>query len=114
MSRKKSGPAPSAGLPGPTIFEATLGPYGSVLRGIPISQERAEALRASGRDVVVCGSSLAENRRLARTIEWNANGSAKRCPPHQNAGPDALPHYQPDPRPPQGHTFYETEHRKAT
>ena len=26
---------------------------------------------------------------------------------------EALPHYQPDPRPPSGHTFYETSNRRA-
>ena len=30
-----------------------------------------------------------------------------------NAGPLALPHHQPDPRPPDGHTFYETPNRKT-
>ena len=95
------------------IFEANLGPGGSVIRGAAITQAQAEARRAGGGDVVVCGPSLSANRSAARAIEYNANGSAKRCPPHPNAGPDALPHYQPDPRPPDGHTFYETEHRKA-
>ena len=42
-----------------------------------------------------------------------ANGNPKRCPPHPNAGVHALPHYQPDPRPPDGHTFYETTNLKA-
>jgi hypothetical protein len=58
---------------------------------------------------------LAANRTVAQAIERNANGTAKRCPPHRNAGPFALPHFQPDPRPPDndGHTFYETPNRKA-
>ncbi len=98
----------------PRIFEADLGSNGSVIRGNEITQAQAEVIRRSGRDVVICGPDLAANRRLARTIELNANGSAKRCPPHANAGPDALPHFQPDPRPPAGHTFYETSNRKAT
>ena len=106
-----STPAPP---PQPHIYEATLGPGGSVVRGDSIAQDRAEELRGRGRDVVVCGPELAANRSLARTIEVNANGAAKRCPPHPNAGPQALPHSQPDPRPPAGHTFYETPHRKAT
>jgi hypothetical protein len=72
MSKKKSGRAVPVSQPlPPQIFEATLGPGGSVIRGNPISQAWAETLRASGRDIVVCGSSLAENRRLARTIEQN-------------------------------------------
>jgi hypothetical protein len=28
-------------------------------------------------------------------------------------GPGALPHFQPDPRPPEGHCFYETTTRKS-
>lgn len=47
-------------------------------------------------------------------IERSANGlNTKREPPHLSAGPNALPHYQPDPRPPDGHTFYETPNLKA-
>ena len=61
----------------------------------------------------MCGDDLAANRRLAGEIERNATGGVKRCPPHDSAGEHALPHYQPDPRPPDGHTFYETPHRKA-
>jgi len=115
MSRKKAAPAAApAQPPQPQIYEATLGPNGSVVRGDPVTQAQAESVRKGGRDVVVCGPNLAANRSLARTIELNANGSAKLCPPHQNAGPNALPHYQPDTRPPAGHTFYETPNRKAT
>ncbi len=84
-----------------------------MVKGESLNQAEAEARRRLGTDVVVCGPSLAANRKLAGTIETTANGSAKRCPPHDSAGPHALPHYQPDPRPPEGHTFYETEHRKA-
>jgi hypothetical protein len=98
----------------PIIFEAILSSQGSVQRGRAITQGEAEARRRAGEDVVVCGSNLAANRNLARLIECNANGSVVRHPPHtQSSGPNALPHYQPDPRPPAGHTFYETEHRKA-
>jgi hypothetical protein len=109
MTRTGSTSSPTAAR----IFEATLGPGGSVVRGAEITQAQAEARRASGLDVVVCGPIKRTNSSLARTIEVNANGSAKRCPPHPNAGPGALPHFQPDPRPPDGHTFYETDHRKA-
>jgi hypothetical protein len=97
----------------PLIFEASLRSDGSVVRGRQISQTEAEGQRKSGKDVVICGPSLSANRRLAGIIEQSANGSAKRCPPHATAGPAALPHWQPDPRPPQGHTFYETPRRKA-
>lgn len=97
----------------PSIHEATLGEKGSVLKGKTITQAEAESKRKSGDDVVVCGSNLTANRSLALSIEGNANTKAKRCPPHPQAGDHALPHYQPDPRPPAGHTFYETPNRKA-
>lgn len=97
----------------PQIFEASLGSTGSVVKGAPITQSQAEARRKTGQDVVVCGSDLSANRRLAEAIEKAANDHVKRCPPHASSGPNALPHYQPDPRPPSGHTFYETPNRKA-
>jgi hypothetical protein len=111
LSRTPAAPAepPSP----PEIFEATLGRQGSVVKGKAINQAEAEARRKAGLDVVVCGSDSDVNRRLAGQIERNANGAAKRSFPHKSAGPHALPHFQPDPRPPEGHTFYETEHRKA-
>jgi hypothetical protein len=102
-------PPPAA----PQVFEATLGADGAVKKGALIAMAAAVTARRSGNDVVVCGSDLAANRRLAGYIEATANGAGKRCPPHVNAGPLALPHYQPDPRPPKGHTFYETPNRKA-
>ena len=111
---KDKAPVADAGVrPEPQIHEAALGSDGSVRKGTVITQAQAEASRKAGQDVVVCGPDLKSNRRLAETIEWNANGNCKRCPPHPSAGPRALPHYQPDPRPPSGHTFYETEIRKA-
>jgi hypothetical protein len=113
MAKKKSSVAPSALPPPPQVFEASLGASGSVVKGNALTQAQAEARRRAGLDVVVCGPDLAANRSLAGAIERNANGSAKRCPPYASAGPYALPHYQPDPRPPAGHTFYETPNRKA-
>jgi len=113
MGKKKKQPSPPVPSTPPTIYEATLGATGAVVKGQTISQAQAEARRKAGQDVVVCGPNLAANRRLAGSIERNANGSAKRCPPHANAGVHALPHYQPDPRPPTGHTFYETPNLKA-
>jgi hypothetical protein len=86
---------------------------GAVKKGKLISQAQAEVRRKAGYDVVVRGGELKENRRTAFLVETNANGAAKRCPPHPNAGPQSLPHFQPDPRPPEGHTFYETPNRKA-
>jgi hypothetical protein len=115
MGKKKSSPAPLAPVPPspPEVYEATLGANGAVVKGRALTQAEAEARRKAGEDVVVCGGDLAANRALASRIERNANGNAKRCPPHASAGAHALPHYQPDPRPPEGHTFYETPQRKA-
>ncbi|HYT87926.1 MAG TPA: hypothetical protein VEL76_04345 [Gemmataceae bacterium] len=112
MAKKK----PAAVVPPqpPQIFEATRGSMGRVTRGAQIDQAQAEARRKAGEDVVVCGSDHHANRGLAGQIETGANGTAKRCPPHLNEGPYALPHYQPDPRPPEGHTFYETSNRRAS
>lgn len=84
-----------------------------MIKGKVITRSEAELLRQQGKDVVVCGADLAANLSLARQIEQTANGSCKRCGPHPNAGPNALPRFQPDPRGPQGHTFYETPNRKA-
>jgi hypothetical protein len=111
MANKKEPHSPT--LPTPTIYEAMLGAKGAVVKGPAITEAQAEARRKVGQDVVVCGADLGANRRLAGLIERNAAGNAKRCPPHTNAGVHALPHYQPDPRPPDGHTFYETPNRKA-
>jgi len=113
MAKKKKTPSSVPSLPQAKIFEAALGVDGKVNRGAILTQAQAEFRRQAGYDVVVCGPNLGENRRLAGLIETNANGTAKRCPPHSSAGVHALPHYQPDPRGPDGHTFYETPNRKA-
>lgn len=110
--KKKSASLPTPFLP-PQIYEATLGGNGAVVKGQPLTRSHAEVRRQAGLDVVICDRNLSANRSLAGVIERNANGKAKRCPPHANAGANALPHYQPDPRPPEGHTFYETPNRKA-
>jgi hypothetical protein len=110
MAKKKQAPAAP---PPPQIFEATRGSSGRVIRGAQINQTQAEARRRAGQDVV-CGPDHRANRSLAGQIERSANGTAKRCPPHLNEGPYAPPHYQPDPRPPEGHTCYETANRRAS
>ncbi len=109
---KTASKSTSGALPA-TVFEATLGGKGDVVKGAEITEPQAIAERKAGRDVVVCGDDLTANRDLAKRIEQKANGSYRRCPPHASAGPNALPHYQPNPRGPQGHTFYETPNRKA-
>ncbi len=97
-----------------TIHEAerASGPSGAVLVGAAIDFVVAVARRQAGLDVVVCGEDVAANRRLAGTIEA-AIGACFRSDPHRRTGPLALPHFQQDTPPPDGHTFYETAHRKA-
>jgi hypothetical protein len=104
---KESRPTPATP---PRIFEAALdgGPSGIVLRSLEIALEDAIARRKAGLDVVVCGDDTKANARLARQIETGV-GPCKQEPPHKDAGVHALPHFQPNARPPQGHTFYETE-----
>lgn len=107
--------APIVLPPPPTIHEAERegGPSGAVLRGAEIDLATAIARRRSSLDVVVCGADHKANRALAASIE-SAVGSWQRGVPHtRHAGPLALPHFQQMTPPPTGHTFYETEHRKA-
>ena len=96
-----------------SIHSATLESTGVVRRGRVLDEAEGVAERKVGRDVVICGDDLATNRSTAERIKTAANGVSKRCPPHVNAGPNALPHYQPKSRPSTGHTFYETDKRKA-
>src|SRR5262245_33410553 len=107
-------PTGGAAAPQPTIHAAELagGPSGAVLYAEQIDFAAAVARRRAGGDVVVRGTDHEENRRLAQRIEA-AVGRYRRGPPHNQAGPLALPHFQPYPRPPEGHTFYETDNRKA-
>ena len=93
------------------IYEARLGANGAVIRvPPPINEVQAIAIRQNDGNVVVCGPDKMANSITARDIEQAANGRWKRCKPHVNAGPNALPHYQPDPRGHTiGHTFYETD-----
>jgi hypothetical protein len=110
---KEQTPQSLVPMASPVIHEAACGVNGSVVKGLAITQAQAQARRTAGKDVVVCGASLAANRNLAKQIEQNANGSFVLHPFHVNAGPQALPHCQPSSRPPAGHTFYETPNRKA-
>jgi hypothetical protein len=104
----------AAQRPAPTLHEADLepGPSGRVRCGAEIDFATAVARRRAGQNVVVCGNDVDANRRQAYAIESTV-GPCKRGGPHDLAGPNALPHYQPNPRPPDGHVFYETGRRKA-
>jgi hypothetical protein len=93
-------------------FKATLGSLGKVIRGTEITQTEAVVERKAGRDIVICGGAIHENRGLARIIESSC-GPCVLQPPHADAGPYALPHLQPSVRPPMGHSFSETDNRKA-
>jgi hypothetical protein len=102
-------------VPPQLIYEAKLGTNGAVIRiQPPITQAQAIALRQKDGNVVVCGPDKKANSIMARDVEQAANGRWQRHNPHVNAGPNALPHYQPDPRgPTTGHTFYETTTKHA-
>ena len=114
MAKRTGHSAPASSPPQPEIFEATLGFGGAVIKGAALTQAQAEDRRKVGLDVVICGPDVAVNRRVARSIEFNANGRYMQQQPHlKTAGPKALPHFQPLPRPPAGHTFYESAKRKA-
>jgi len=101
----------------PVICAASAtGPNGAVYRGPICNLGQAVTLRKAGKDVVVCDGTLAENRDLAKQIEESVVGfgNVLEHAPHMTiAGPQALPHFQPNHRPPQGHTFFETTTQKA-
>jgi hypothetical protein len=98
----------------PRIFKAERAEDGSgiVFRLLELTEAEAVLERQSERDIVVCGDDLMANQKLAQKIEA-AIGRCVRSAPHASAGLDALPHFQPENRPPKGHSFYETPRRKA-
>jgi hypothetical protein len=97
-----------------SIHEAELasGPSGAVIKGKVILFDAAVQRRRERKNVVVCGENRKANRRLARQIE-EAIGPSEPHEPHPTAGPAALPHFQSRVKARSGHTFYETEKRKA-
>jgi hypothetical protein len=106
---------PSTTSKGPQIFRAARWSRGAVKRvGSPIDLATAISIRKGGGDVVVCGPNVVDNMRLAQQIEWTATSNRFRLEnAHLNtAGPGALSHFQPDPRPPDGHTFFEAPPRR--
>jgi len=111
MAKMRPKPAPPSDQL--RIYEARLDKDGGVRRVRQVSEVEAIVLRKGGGNVVVCGDSIKHNRRLAQSIEQQASGRWKRHEPHASAGTDALPHCQPETRPPEGHTFYETNNLKA-
>jgi hypothetical protein len=101
--------------PVPTVHEAerASGPSGLILYGGELTIAAAVARRKNGLDVVVRGDDTDANRRLAENIETKVGPTPVRQAPHRRAGPLALPHCQQEVQPPEGHTFYETDRRKA-
>jgi hypothetical protein len=108
-------PAPNPQPPSATIHEAERepGPSGAVLRGAELDLAAAVARRQTGADVVVCGPDTDTNRRLAYRVEAGVGPPTRPQAPHKNAGPLALPHFHQQSGVPDGHTFYETDKRKA-
>jgi hypothetical protein len=105
-------PAPAK----PVIYEAWPGnsATGAIQCGNVITSVAAAAARRQmGLDIVVCGGTRAANCGLAEQIEKTV-GPAVHHNPHYHAGHYALPHWQPNPRPPAGHSYYETAGVKAT
>jgi hypothetical protein len=100
---------------GPMIHEAqrTSGPSGIVERGVELTLEGAVARRRTGEDVVVRGDDTDANRRLAGQVEAAVGPPSRPQAPEWRAGPRALPHFHQASRSPDGHTFYETDKRKA-
>ena len=94
------------------VFKAVRGSLGRVIRGEVITEMQGIEERRAGRDIVVCDGSGKENRRLAFWIESTV-GPCYLERPHRTAGPYALPHYQQQTPPPEGHSFYETAGKKA-
>jgi len=117
MITEQSEPGTSEGASAPeaTLHEAEREPgaSGAVLRGAEIESSAAVVRRQAGDDVVVCGDDQDVNRRLAYQIEARVGPASRPQHPHRRAGPMALPHFHQKSRVPDGHTFYETENRKA-
>lgn len=111
MASKRAEPGPKPACP--RIYEAERLTSGGVRKRREVSEAEAVELRRRGVDVVVCGGDVATNLAVAGRIEQMANGRWVLHRPHAHAGPQALPHFQPQTRSPGGHTFYETNKRKA-
>jgi hypothetical protein len=111
-----SAPTEPAGPASPTIHEAELasGGSGAVEYGAEFDEQAAVATRKNGNDIVVRGDHLTANRNLARRIEAQVGQPSPPQFPHTKyAGPKALPHFHQQVRIPAGHSFYETDKRKA-
>src|SRR5437868_13238551 len=90
--------------------ERVSGPSGAVQYGVELTLAQAVSRRKAGLDIVVVGADKLANRKLAQEVEA-AVGRYVFHLPHDR--PEALPHFQQRTPPPEGHTFYEVDHRKA-
>jgi hypothetical protein len=99
-----------------TVHEAELaaGPSGAVEYGDEIDEIAAINRRANAKDIVVRGNDTKANRARAYQIEAQVAPPSRPQFPHTStAGLMALPHFHQQSRAPMGHSFYETERRKA-
>jgi hypothetical protein len=109
-------PTPPAPPPAPTIHEAepASGASGAVEYGPQVDEATAVERRRNGLDIVIRGHDTDANRRLARWIESRVGPPSRPQHPHvRSAGPLALPHFHQQSGDPKGHSFYETDKRKA-
>jgi hypothetical protein len=114
MSAETS-PSGEAELPTATTHEAELasGPSGAVEWGPELEFEQTVSRRRRGLGVVVRGGIGKANQQFAGRVEAAVGPRTRAQPPERKAGPLALPHFHHESRDPEGHTFYETDKRKA-
>ena len=82
------------------------------MRCAEITEYDAILERLAGRDIVVCGGLHRKGAPspAASKLLWDPVYDTR---PTRVRGPRALPHFQPLNRPPDGHSFYETDRIQA-
>jgi hypothetical protein len=87
----------------------------AVIRGAALTYAEAVARRGAGLDIVVSGPDVFSNDRIAYEVEATATPPGRPAPlyhgPH--GGLSSLPHWQQRTPPPAGHSFHETNLRRA-
>src|ERR1700704_288332 len=104
------------GTPAPmTMHEAVCSTDGSgaVFPGKVLTEAQAIVQRGWGGDVVVCGIDTHRNALQARKIELAVGPCLHHGPHEEQAGPQALAHFQQRSGQPPGHTFYESAAHKV-
>jgi hypothetical protein len=89
------------------------GPSGAVIKGAEVDRDTAIGRRRPGEIIIVFENSLRANRGLAPEIETAISPCERREPHDTLTGPLAFPHFQQKNRAAEGHSFYETDTRKA-